>query len=252
LLWFGERMSSKAKIITKNLEFNYGRSTIEYHLIYEDRKNLAIIVKPDKSVLVKAPIKSTLDEIERKIQKRGQWILKQIYYFDKFHPLQPEREYVSGETHHYLGRQYRLRILKGKEEEVKLKGKFFIARTMKTDDKEQIKKLMMEWYAIHAQMLIDRRLERYADQLLGEGYGQINTRYLYMKSRWGSWTPDKEITFNIELIKAPIDCIDYVIVHELCHLIQPNHDKTFYNMMFDILPDWKERKLKLELSGVKS
>jgi predicted metal-dependent hydrolase len=232
------------------LEFNYGRSTIEYHLIFEDRKNLAITVNPDKSVLVKAPIKSTLEEIQGKLQKRGQWILKQINYFDKFHPVQPEREYVSGETHYYLGRQYRLRIQKGKEEEVKLKGKFFIARTMKTDDTEHIKDLMMNWYATHAQMLIDRRIKIFAEKMLGEGYGQIRTQYIYLKRRWGSCNLKNRITFNIELVKTPIQCVDYVIVHELCHFVHPNHDKAFYRMMGKIFPDWKDTKEKLELFGV--
>ncbi len=244
-------MSPKDKIITQNIEFNYGRSTIEYRLIYEERKNLAITVKPDKSILVKAPQKSTLEQIQEKLQKRGQWILKQLNYFDKFHPLQPEREYVSGETHYYLGRQYRLRILKGKEEEVKLKGKFFIAKTMVIDNTEHIKYLMKNWYAAHAQMLIDRRTRKFAEKILGEGYGQIKNRYIYMKRQWGRCNLKNRITFNIELVKTPIQCIDYVIVHELCHLVHPNHDKEFYRMIGKILPDWKEIKEKLELFGVK-
>ena len=244
-------MSNKGEAPTQHQEFNYGRSTIEYDLFYDDRKNLSITVKPDKSVVVKAPIKSTSEEIQGKLHKRGQWILKQINYFDKFHPLQPEREYVSGETHYYIGRQYRLRVLKGKEEEVKLKGKFFIAKTMKTDDTDQIKNLMMNWYATHAQMLIDQRIKRYVEKILGEGYGELKTRFNFMKGKWGSCNLKDSITFNIELVKTPIDCIDYVIVHEIIHFVNPYHDKYFYNMMFGILPDWKERKNKLELFGGK-
>jgi predicted metal-dependent hydrolase len=244
-------MSNHADLCRKTHMFNYGRSSIEYFLIYEDRNNLAITVNPDKSVLVKAPIKSSIDEIQEKLQKRGQWILKQINYFDTFHPLQPQREYVSGETHYYLGRQYRLRIQKGNEEEVKLKGKFFIAKTLKSDNPEHIKSLMMNWYAIHAQMLIDQRIKKYAEYILGEGHGQIKTRYIYMKRRWGRCNLTNGITFNIELVKTPMQCIDYVVVHELCHLVHPNHDKAFYRTMGKVLPDWKERKKKLELFGIK-
>ena len=138
-------MSINVEISPQHREFFYGESTIEYHLISEERKNLAITVNPDKSVLVKAPFGSALDEIQEKLQKQGKWILKQINYFDRFHPLQPEREYVNGETHFYLGRQYRLRIRKGKEEEIKLKGKFFIAKTLNTDDTDHIRNLMMQW-----------------------------------------------------------------------------------------------------------
>lgn len=232
-------------------EIKFGRSIIEYNLIFDDRKNLAITVKPDKSVIVKAPINSELAEIQDKLRLRGRWILKQINYFDKFHPLQPEREYVSGETHYYLGRQYRLRIFKGKEEEVKLKGKFFIARTLKTDDLEHIKSLMMHWYVTHAQVLIDQRIKKYSDIVLGKGFGEIKVRYVYLKSRWGSWEKNNQVTFNIELVKTPMQCIDYVIVHELCHLVHPNHDKAFYRIMRNVLPDWKETKTQLELFGMK-
>lgn len=244
-------MSNNIEASPQPQEFYYGRSIVEYILIHEDRKNLAITVKPDKSIHVKAPVESTLEEIQEKLQKRGKWILKQLNYFDKFHPLQPERTYYSGETHYYLGRQYRLRIKKSKEEEVKLKGKFFTAKTLKKDDTEHIKDLMMNWYANHAQMLIDRRIKIYAERILFGGYGQIESRYVYMRRRWGSCDSKKRLTFNIELVKTPIQCIDYVIVHELCHMVYPNHDKAFYRTMRKIMPDWQKRKEKLELFGVK-
>ncbi len=232
-------------------EFQYGRSTIEYLLVYEDRKNLAITVQPDKSVVVKAPIQGKFQEIQEKLQKHGQWILKQLNYFDKFHPLQPEREFVSGESHYYLGRQYRLRIKKDSPESIKLKGKFFIVRTKDPNNKEQIKFLMSQWYADHAQMLLDRRSGLFVHQILGPGFESIETKYKFLKQRWGSYDPKGLITFNIELIKTPIQCVDYVIVHELCHLVHPNHDKFFYRLLRNVLPNWKERKEKLELFGIK-
>lgn len=237
--------------ILEEKEFKYGNSTIDYQLIVEERKNLAITVRPDKSVLVKMPTESKLEDIEAKLQKRGKWIIKQINYFDKFHPLQPEREYVSGETHYYIGRQYRLRIRKGKEESVKLIGKFFIVKTRDPENHEHIKFLTRNWYADHAKMMLDRRMGVYAERVLGSGFGDIETRYKFLKRRWGSYDPNRTLTFNIELIKAPIQCIDYVIVHELCHLAHPNHDKAFYQLMRRIIPDWQKRKEKLELFGLK-
>ena len=244
-------MLNNIKISSQLNEFQYGRSTIEYLLILENRNTLAITVKPDKSVLVKAPFNSEIDKIHEKVLKRGQWILKQINYFDKYHPLQPEREYISGETHYYIGRQYRLRIRKDKQEEVKLKGKFFIAKTLKPNNSEHIKNLMMYWYTIHAQVFIDQRIKIYAKEILGEDHKGIKTRYVYLKKRWGSCDSEKGITFNIELVKTPIQCIDYVIVHEVCHVIHPNHDKEFYRTMGKIMPDWQKRKDQLELFGLK-
>ncbi len=244
-------MSINQTISPQLREFRYGRSTFEYNLIYEDRKNLAITVKPDKSIVVIAPLNGNFEEIQAKLQKRGKWILKQINYFDKFHPIQPERQYISGETHYYLGRQYRLRIRKGEERPVKLKGKFFIAQTHKPDNQEYIKLMMKQWYADHAKLLLDRRASLNLEKILGKGFETQEIQYRYMKLRWGSYSSKGIITFNIELVKTPIDCIDYVIVHELCHLIHSNHDKSFYKLMGSILPDWEKRKERLELFGVR-
>ena len=244
-------MPVKDHLSSHQREFQYGRSTIEYELIYAARKNLAITVKPDKSVVVKAPSGSSREEIEDKLIKRGGWILKQINYFDRFHPLQPERKYVSGETHYYLGRQYRLRVQKDKQESVKLVGKFFIVRTLNPDERAHVKLLLMNWYADHAQILLDRRTKHYAQSILGSDFKHIETRYKHLKRRWGSCDPNGTITFNIELVKAPIQCVDYVIVHELCHLKYLNHDKAFYRLMQSVLPDWQQSKEKLELFGVK-
>ena len=246
-----KQMSYNKHLTSQDKEFQYGRSTIEYQLTFEDRKNLAITVRPDKSVIVKAPTKSKYEEIQRKLRKRGQWILKQINYFDKFHPIQPEREYISGETHYYLGRQYRLRIKKGNEDSVKLIGKFFILTTKKPENSEHIKLLMRQWYADHIKMILERRVREYADRILGSGFGTIEITYKYLKKRWGYWNPNGSLTFNIELIKTPLPCVDYVIAHELCHLAHPNHDKSFYRLMGRIIPDWLKRKEKIELFGVK-
>jgi len=232
-------------------DIKYGRSTIEYNLIFEDRNNLAVTVRPDKSVIVKAPKESELEEIQGKLLKRGKWILKQINYFDKFHPIQPKREYISGETHYYLGRQYRLRIRKGKEETIKLIGKFFIAKTLRPDDRKHIKFLLMRWYADHAKLVLDRRVRDYSGQIIGLNFGKIEISYKYLKSRWGYWNPNGSLIFNVELIKTPLPCVDYVIAHELCHLISPNHDKAFYRLIKSVLPNWQKRKEKLELFGVK-
>jgi len=243
-------MFNNANPASLRKEFTYGRSTIEYELIYEERKNIAITVNPDGAVVVKAPVESDFDEIQSKLQKRGRWILKQINYFDKFHPLQTARKYISGETYYYLGRQYRLRIRRSKQESVKLVGKFFIVETKNPKKSEHIKLLMMQWYADHAKLVLDTRGEKYIERIMGSNYCKVEINYKYLNRRWGIWD-NGTLTFNIELIKTPISCVDYVIVHELCHLVHPNHDKSFYRLMGSIIPDWVERKEKLELFGVR-
>jgi predicted metal-dependent hydrolase len=227
--------------------FQYGHSVVEYKLQLAERNSLAITVRPDKSVIVRAPTGSSLQAIQSKLQKRGRWVIKQINYFDKFHPIQPSRQYVGGETHCYLGRKYRLRIQKGGGEQVKLSGKFFWVNTKVPKNRNQVKLLMLEWYALHAKAFFDQRILKYSDQLLEGRKKTINIEYGVMKTRWGSCLGDSTVKINIELIKTPLPCIDYVIVHELCHLVRANHDKQFYKLLEKAMPDWQERKQRLEV-----
>ncbi len=189
-------MSEPGKLAEQEMEFKYGRSIIGYRLIYEDRKNLAITVNPNKMVVIRAPAGSSQEEIQAKLLKRGQWIIKQLNYFDKYHPLQPERQYLSGETHYYLGRQYRMRIREGKENSVKLIGQFFrIIHASQSENRELIKSILLEWYAIHAQSLLDRRIKLYLELIFGSGYKPLEVQYRRMKSRWGSYSKNGVISF---------------------------------------------------------
>jgi len=131
----------------------FGSRTIDFRLDYSDRKSLGITVTPEMEVLVKAPIGTTIDNVKDKIRKKAPWIIKQQSFFLSFHPKTPQRRYVSGETHLYLGRQYRLNIQIGKEESVKLKGKFL---QIITTEKSRVKNLLKEWYLQNAHKKFDR------------------------------------------------------------------------------------------------
>ncbi len=109
-----------------NAALTYGKQIIPVTIIFECRNQLAISVHPDKSVVAKAPDTASLETVLSKLDGRKQWITKQLQYFEQFFPLLPEKEYISGETHRYLGRQYRLRIREGNEKEVKLKGRLLL------------------------------------------------------------------------------------------------------------------------------
>jgi predicted metal-dependent hydrolase len=228
---------------------NYGSHQIEYQLSFEDRKNLSISVLPSKEVVVKAPAKSELEDVKKRVQRKASWIFKQIRYFDIFHPLQPPRKYISGETHYYTGRQYRLRIRKNSTEVVKLVGKFFMVYTKEPENRDQVRLLLSQWYADHAKAYLDERVKIYLEKIPGLDVRMLNIKYKYLNKEWGLKNTDDSITFNIELIKTPIQCIDYLIVHELCHLVQPHHDDRFYGLLKKVLPDWQERKKRLEFFG---
>ena len=224
----------------------YGTSVIRYSINRSDRKSLAIEVHPDLSIRVVAPRKAAISEIQEKILKRAQWIRRQQYYFEQFLPRTPKREYVSGETHYYLGRQYILRVRKSNEEMVKLKGGELVVMTVKPNDSIQVKQTLANWYYHHAIRKFEESIEISLNQFKEYKLAKPKLVIRRMTRRWGSCTPNKMIIINPEIIKATSKCIDYVVVHELCHLIHHNHSQAFYDLQNKVMPDWEKWKLRLE------
>ncbi|HFA48905.1 MAG TPA: M48 family peptidase [Bacteroidetes bacterium] len=223
----------------------YGTITIDFEIKYTDRKTLGINVYPDGLVIIIAPYNSEMEAIKKKVLKRASWIVKQKDYFNNIKRLEAPREYVSGETHKYLGRSYRLKVEFGEAGEVKMKGGFFIIKS-KTKERKKIKALLDKWYIKHALKKFRERLDICFEEMKHENIEYPKLELRRMPKRWGSCTPEGKIFINPELIKAPVYCIDYVMVHELCHLKIHNHSPAFYDLKTKYMPDWEERKRLLE------
>jgi len=227
-------------------KITYGSTTIEFELLYTNRKTLGITVNPDLSVQVKAPMDSSRERIFQKVEKRASWIMEQKRYFLAFEPRNIEYLYKSGETHYYLGRQYRLKIAEGKAEEVFYKGAHLRIET-KDKSPENVKKLLEEWYRKRAKIKFAEYAEPFIQRFKTEYDVEPKNLYIQqMKYRWGSCTAKGNIILNPELVKAPKPCIEYVIIHELCHLIHRNHTKAFFALQQREMPDWQKWKMKLE------
>jgi predicted metal-dependent hydrolase len=228
----------------------FGSRIIDFRLEYSDRKTLGITVTPEMEVLVKAPAGTTLEKVKEKIRKKAPWIIKQQSFFLSFQPKTPKRKYISGETHLYLGRQYRLLIKNGElnieNERVKLKSGFI---EVFTNDKSEAKILVINWYRKRAEQkfkeialpLIESFASRHKLSIINY---PLSIRD--MPTRWGSCTPKGKIILNPELIKAPKGCIEYVIIHELCHLIHHDHTQKFLDLQTKEMKDWEKWKMKLE------
>ncbi len=221
----------------------WGESTIDYSIIYSNRKTLGISVAPDKSVCVKAPEDADLELIRSKVVKRASWIVKQWAYFDSFGEPIPPRLYVSGESHYYLGRQYLLRVEEGKPNSAKYKGRYF---EVICTPKSKAKELMGGWYRERAKVKFAEIAEPIISRFTRYGVEPTSIYIQEMESRWGSCTSAGKIILNTELIKTPKPCIEYVITHELCHLVHRDHTKAFYDLLESEMPDWKRWKDKLE------
>jgi predicted metal-dependent hydrolase len=227
----------------------YGTQTIEFNLKRVDRKTLGIEVHPDQSVWAISPLKSDLEDIKNKIIKRGNWIVKQRIYFDQFLPRNPAREYVSGETHYYLGKRYLLKVRPGERNEVKLKNGQFIIFSKSTSSHD-VKRIFSAWYYNHAKNKFDSILKESFNRFKSNNIDFPELEIRRMKNRWGSCTPEGKVILNPELIKASRASIEYVVIHELCHLIESNHGKNFYDLLSDKLPGWKLIKHKLETLNI--
>jgi hypothetical protein len=232
--------------MTTTYSVQYGTSTIEYDLNFSQRGTLAVDVHPDLSITVQAPQGSNLETIQQKVKKRAAWILRQQRKFETYLPQLPPRQYLSGETHRYLGKQYRLKVIEnGTGNGVKLTRGYFYINVPDKNDVEQVKERLTEWYRRHAEQVFKERLEVCLAKVrfLELDYPDLTIRQ--METRWGSCTPEGKIILNLKLIQVPKLYIDYVIMHELCHLKEHHHGQRFYALLNRVMPDWREKRQKL-------
>lgn len=229
-------------------EFIFGTFVYEYQLIKQDRKTLSLTVTPDLRIIVKCPENIDSERIEKFLQKKWFWLEKQLSFFKKYQRKIYEKEYVSGEGYLYLGRQYKLIIKKAKEDLVVLtKGQLILYTTRLVSNTRYNKKLINTWFVEKTDKVFQ---DRFTEMLLRFDYKNppiLSIRE--MKKRWGSFLNKNKIFLNPKLIHVSRDCIDYVIVHELCHMKYKNHDKRFYNLLNEKYPRWEKVKEKLETLG---
>jgi len=231
----------------KTHELNFRDRVIKYYLEKRDRKTMQINVYPNFSIKVIAPFDISKSKIDKRLKKRASWIIKQLNYFEDFPPKMPKRKYISGETHRYLGKQYRLKVLSSKLEEVKLIAGYINIYSKSKNNAEHNKMLLDKWDRLHAVKMFRKIMNKLLTKLNKYGINAPVLKVKKMKKRWGSCIPNKKVVIlNDLLIKTPVGCIEYVLCHELCHLKYPNHDKGYYNFLSRVLPNWKERKRKLE------
>jgi len=225
----------------------FGSKEIIYNLDYRQRKTMGIRVHTDGSVIVLAPIETLESDILEKLKRKAPWILKQIKYFETFKLKTPERQYVSGETHLYLGKQYRLKILESEVKNVKaIRGTLEVSSPIKSSN--EVKKLLTTWYKHRAEIIFQKVLTEVLPLFNKYNIPKPILQLRKMEKRWGSCTRSGKIILNPDLIKAPKASIEYVLIHELAHLVHFNHTKSFYNLQEQLMPDWKKWKDRLEYS----
>jgi predicted metal-dependent hydrolase len=225
---------------------SFGRASIAFVLMPCEQGRFQITVHPDMRVEVHAPSGKPVEAILARVQKRASWITKQLRHFEQFQPRPVAKQFVSGETFRYLGRQYRLKLVCCNQELVRLSRPFLLVELPDPNDAKAVETLLREWYHERARTVFVRRLELLYQEAKRHMPRAPALRVQRMIRRWGSCSRQNVIILNTVLVQTPIRCIDYVLVHELCHLRFHDHGPQFFRLLGRLFPDWKVVKGRLE------
>jgi predicted metal-dependent hydrolase len=258
-------MSSKpvaAEIYTSTQEqgvFAYGDDVIHYDVIRRTQhqsentsakaRKVLIKVHPDQRVVATVPFDATQQAIQQAMTKRARWVWQNMQDFAKQKEYVLPKQYISGDTQFYLGKRYVLKVTHDTSQPscVKLRrGKLNVSLiTEKDNQKRYVKALLDSWYHTRAKIVFYDRLQAMLPKATWEK-GIPSFRIMEMKKQWGSCSSQGSLMLNPHLVKAPKECIDYVILHELCHIAEHNHSEKFWRLLTQVMPNWKEVKARLD------
>jgi predicted metal-dependent hydrolase len=226
----------------------YGDGEITYFLTRKKVKNINLNVKADGRIFVSADSSISKEVVDRFITKKSRWITRHVDAFEKTKELFfPPKEYVSGENYNYLGKSYRLKILQAEKERVELDSGYLKIYVKDKSNLEKKKALVTKWYKDQIQSVITKAFAETCKKYENLFAGPYSLRIRIMKTRWGTCnTKSSTITLNSNLIFAPEYCIEYVVLHELCHFKFQNHSKKFFELLENQMPDWELRKKILD------
>jgi predicted metal-dependent hydrolase len=221
----------------------YGKYRIEFELKYSNRKSVGVKILPNSSVVVIAPMAVSIEMIKELLLKKASWIIKQKSFFLQFESTIFDYEVKSGYSVYYLGRQYRFIVEKSAREEISYKGNLFL---VSTKSKDRAQDLFLEWLKNKAVDKISE-IAKPIIKKFSERFDAPNSIYFQdMSTRWGSCTVKNKLIFNPKLVHTPKRCIEYVVMHELCHIVHKHHDQNFFDLLTVMMPDWERRKAKLD------
>jgi len=229
-----------------------GRS-IDYLLERKPVKNINLRVRKDGSVYVSAHRRVPLAYIEAFLLQKSDFILQAIQRFAQA-PTQPDpapRECITGEIFYLLGQALTLQVSKGEKNAVWVEDACLHLQLKDPDDRAKRRRLLESYFNQQCRTVFEEILTALHPLLQPYGVAMPQLRLRSMTSRWGSCATKKgSITLNKKLLCTPRSCIEYVVLHELCHFVHPNHSRQFYELLSTLLPDWKERRDRLNRSPV--
>jgi predicted metal-dependent hydrolase len=231
------------------LSVEYQDRIIDFHIEYRNRKTMAIHIRPPASVLVLSPVGTPEKVIRERVKSKGRWILKKLSEVRHLDPEKFKKDFANGESFLFLGKNYDLKIVRSSRKIPKVffrEGVFYLETSV--FKVEELSRAMEKWYRKKAERIINDRVEMYSGKI---GKRPRTARVKEQKQRWGSCTSKGDLYFNWRCVMAPPGIIDYLVVHEMSHLIHSNHSRAFWEEVGSIMPDYKKRKKWLKENGLK-
>lgn len=230
----------------------FGRTLLAYQIRRSRRRStVSIAVVPKEGLVVTAPEKATTKRLDELVRRKGAWIARRLKHQDELLPALPEREFVSGESFKYLGRQYRLQVRAGEPGgRVRLHGSYlclFLDMDAPLSRRAPgARRALVEWYRAKGREYLPRRAAPWAQKL---GLPEPRIVIAEPPKRWGSTTKAGVVRINWRVLQCTASLVDYVLAHELVHLIHEDHSRAFWSTLGRIMPDYEERKKRLREMG---
>jgi len=223
-----------------------GTERIPVEVSFDRHRSLRLCVRPEGTVCVRAPFRTSTQHIHAHVQRKAAWILRHLERFRALRQAARPLAYVSGETLAFLGRDYTLEVRQGERNAVRLSEECVEVTTRLAPRPDQVRRLLDAWHLEQAKELFSRLIREALPSLDAHGVprpAQLKIRA--MTSRWGTCSLARTITLNRHLVRAPLSCVEYVVAHELCHLRHHSHNAQFYGLLEAVMPDWKARRKRL-------
>jgi len=231
--------------------YRYGNGKVEYTLVKSKRRKTSEIIVDEKEIIIRIPFNKSLTDAEELVGSKIRWIKNKQKEYRERKPEVPELTFSNGSTLPYLGHNYKLEILESSNnnDKIKFNGKFIVTlpkNDNNTNYNNRIKSLYEDWLAHRCEETFKRKVIEFS-KILNVNPKKINIKNL--KNRWGSLTKERQINLNLNLIKAPEDVIDYIIIHELCHFKVKGHSHKFWTYLHKYIPNYEDKVNWLAING---
>ena len=227
--------------------FVYKDQVVEYNIVYRKRKTVEIRIEYPDKVLVRAPVGLDKIRIQEILESKRDWILEKLELIKGIEPP-PEKQFISGEEFLYLGQAYTLAVLIDEKVEkpvVRLDGRELVI-TAPVHEAELLRTALQNWYGKQTLKAALELMPKYT-KIIGRKPDRL--KISTARKRWGSCSSKGNVLLNWRLAMAPLSILEYVLVHELCHLVHMNHSREYWDLVESVLPDYQERLGWLKANG---